>query len=96
MVVELNDDIGNITIENENENQLTGTFDKPFRWKCDFCEFIAKSERGLKTLITRKYEICDWCDFVCVDKREMETHKMEKHTLKYGKVVPECYIGKSP
>ena len=64
LVVELNDDIGNITIENENESQLTRTFDNPFRWKCDFCDFIAKSERGLKTHITRKHEICDWCDFV--------------------------------
>ena len=94
LVVELNDDIGNITIE--NENQLTRTFDNPFRWKCDFCEFIAKSERGLKTHITRKHEICDWCEFVCADKSEMKTHKMEKHRLQYSKEVLEVYIGNSP
>ena len=94
LVVELNDDIGNIIIE--NENQLTRTFDNPFRWKCDFFDFIAKSERGLKTHITRKHEICDWCEFVCADKSEMTTHKMEKHRLQYSKEVLEGYIGKSP
>ena len=96
LVVELNDDIGNITIENENENQLTRTFDNPFRWKCDFCEFIAKSERGLKTHIKRKHEIWNWCEFVCGEKSEMKTHKMEKLSLQYGMEVLEGYIGKSP
>ena len=92
LVVELNDDIGNITIE----NQKTRTFDNLFRWKFDFCEFIAKSERGLKTHTTRKHEICDWCEFVCAEKSEMKTHKMEKHSLQYGMELLEGYIGKSP
>jgi len=59
LVVELNDDIGNITIENDDENDLTRTFENPFRWKCNICEFVAKSERGLKSHKTRKHENCN-------------------------------------
>ena len=43
MVVELNDDIGNITMESE-DNNLLRTFDNPFNSKCDICQFIGKSE----------------------------------------------------
>ena len=92
MVVELNDDIGNNTIDNEDENQLLRTFDNPFKWKCDICEFIAKSERGLKTHKARKHENCDWCDFICADKSEMKKHKMDKHTLQYGKEVLQSFM----
>ena len=67
MVVELNDDIGNITIESE-DNNLLRTFDNPFKFKCDICEFIAKSERGLKSHKTRKHENCEWCDYICNSK----------------------------
>ena len=41
MVVELNDDLGNITIEGE-ENNMLRTFDNPFQFKCNICEFIGK------------------------------------------------------
>ena len=92
LVVELNDDIGNNTIDNEDENQLLRTFDNPFKWKCDICEFIAKSERGLKTHKARKHENCDWCDFICADKSEMKKHKMDKHTLQYGKEVLQSFM----
>ena len=96
LVVEFNDEIGNITIENEDDVQLTSTFENPFRWKCDICDFLAKSERGLKAHKTRKHENCDWCDFICENKSEMEKHKMAKHPIQYSKEVLEGYIGKSP
>ena len=96
LVVELNDDIGNITIENDDENDLTRTFENPFRWKCNICEFVAKSERGLKSHKTRKHENCNWCDFICEERSEMEKHKMGKHTIQYSKEVLEGYMGKSP
>ena len=47
IVVEVDDDIGNITIKGE-ENQLLRSFDNPFKFQCYICEFIAKSDRGLK------------------------------------------------
>ena len=53
MVVELNDDIRHITIE---DSTLLKTFAIPFRFKCDICEFIAKSKRGLRSHRTRKHE----------------------------------------
>ena len=95
MVVELNDDIGNITIESEDSNLLR-TFDNPFKFKCDICEFIAKSERGLKSHKTRKHENCEWCDYICNSKSEMKKHKLDKHTLKYSREVLEELMGKSP
>ena len=96
LVVELNDDIGNITIENDDENDLTRTFENPFSLKCNICEFVAKSERGLKSHKTRKHENCNWCDFICEERSEMEKHKMGKHTIQYSKEVLEGYMGKSP
>ena len=51
LVVEFNDEIGNITIENEDDVQLTSTFENPFKWKCNVCDFLAKSERGLISYI---------------------------------------------
>ena len=82
LVVELNDDMGNITIESE-ENALLRTFDNPFQFKCNFCDFQAKSERGLKSHKTRKHENCDWCEFICDSNSEMKKHKMDKHTIAY-------------
>ena len=72
LVVELNDDIGNITIESE-ENGLLRTIDNPFQFKCNVCDFRAKSERGLKSHQTRKHENCDWCGFIC-------NSEIKKHT----------------
>ena len=95
MVVELNDDLGNITIEGE-ENNLLRTFDNPFQFKCNICDFIAKSERGLKAHKTRKHENCEWCDFICETTNEMEKHKMDQHTLKYSGELLEGLLGKSP
>ena len=94
MVVEINDDIGNITIE--GEDNMLRTFDNPFQFKCDICEFIAKSERGLKSHKTRKHENCEWCDFICETVNEMKEHKMDQHTLKYSREVLEGLCGKSP
>ena len=81
LVVELNDDMGNITIEND-ENTLLRTFDNPFQFKCNFCDFQAKSERGLKSQKTRKHEICDWCEFIC--------DSILKQAL--AEVVPSSYL----
>ena len=55
MVVQLNDDIGHITIESEDITS-SKTFDNPFKFKFDICEFIAKSEGGLKSHRKRKHE----------------------------------------
>ena len=47
--VEVNDDIGNLT-EAWGNTSMDLTFKNPFLMvKCDLCEFIAKSEKGLKT-----------------------------------------------
>ena len=95
LVVELNDDMGNISIESEG-NALLRTFDNPFQFKCNFCDFQAKSERGLKSHKTRKHENCDWCEFICDSNSEMKKHKMDKHTIAYSKEVLQGFIGKSP
>ena len=95
LVVELNDDIGNITIESE-ENGLLRTIDNPFQFKCNVCDFQAKSERGLKSNKTRKHESCDWCEFICDSNSGMKKHKMDKHTIAYSKEVLQGFIGKSP
>ena len=95
MVVEVNDDIGNITIKGE-ENQLLRTFDNPFKFQCYICEFIVKSDRGLKSHKTRKHENCDWCKFICKEESEMKKHKMDQHTIEYSKEVLQGLIGKSP
>ena len=95
MVVELNDDIGNITFESE-DSSLLKTFDNPFKFKCNICEFAAKSDRGLKTHKSRKHENCDWCEFICAEESEMKKHKMDKHTIEYSKEVLEGFIAKSP
>ena len=71
MVVELNDDIGNMTLESE-DNTLLKTFDNPFKFKCDICEFIAKSERGLKSHRTRKHENCEWCEYIWESETDMK------------------------
>ena len=95
MVIELNDDMGNVTIEGEESNMLR-TFDNPFQLKCNICEFIAKSERGLKTHISRKHENCEWCNFICETDNEMKKHKMDQHMLKYSREILEDLCGKSP
>ena len=95
MVVELNDDIGNLTIESE-DSPLLKTFDNPFKFKCNICEFTAKSDRGLKTHKSRKHENCDWCEFICAEESEMKKHKMDKHTIAYSKEVLKGFIAKSP
>ena len=95
MVVELNDDIGNLTIESE-DSPLLKTFDNPFKFKCNICEFTAKSDKGLKTHKSRKHENCDWCEFICAEESEMKKHKMDKHTIAYSKEVLKGFIAKSP
>ena len=95
MVVELNDDIGNITFESE-DSSLLKTFDNPFKFKCNICEFAAKSDRGLKAHKSRKLENCDWCWFICAEESEMKKHKMDKHIIAYSKEVLEGFIAKSP
>ena len=65
LAVELNDDIGNLT-EARGDTSMDQTFKNPFLVvKGDLCEFIAKSERGLKTHKTRKHESCEWCNSIC-------------------------------
>ena len=93
LAVDLNDDIGNLTLDHE-ENSLEQTFKNPFLgFKCDFCEFVAKSERGLKTHKTRKHLNCEWCEFICIDDSEMKKHKMDKHTLQYSvELLQNCYL----
>ena len=95
LVVELNDDIGNITFESE-DNMLLKTFNNPVNpvgFKCDICEFAAKSERGLKTHKTRKHFNCDWCDYICDDEKEIKKHKFDKHTMEYGaELLQDCYL----
>ena len=90
MVVELNDDIGNITCESE-ENVLERTFHNP-NLKCTVCEFAAKSERGLKTHRTRKHENCKWCDFICEGEEEMKTHKFDQHVEYRAELLQDCYL----
>ena len=91
LAVELNDDIGNLTIESE-ENMFEKTFSNPLL-KCELCEFTAKTDRGLKTHKTRKHINCDWCDYICNEKKELEKHKMDNHTLEYGvEMLQNCYL----
>ena len=75
---------------------LLKTFNNPSNpvgFKCDNCEFAAKSERGLKTHMTRKHSKCDWCEFICDDEKEMKKHKFDKHTMEYGaELLQDCYI----
>ena len=95
LVVELNDDIGNITFESE-DNMLHKTFNNPLNpvgFKCEICEFAAKSERGLKTHKTRKHYNCDWCDFICDNESDVKKHKFDKHTMEYGaELLQDCYL----
>ena len=97
LAVELNDDIGNLTIESE-DNSLGQTFKNPFLEgsKCDLCDFTAKSERGLKTHKLRKHWPCEWCALICKDQSDLKKHKMDEHTLKYSAEVLRGYVGKSP
>ena len=93
LAVVLNDDIGNLTVENVDVT-LNQTFKNPFLgFKCDLCEFAAKSERGLKTHMTRKHINCDWCDFICNEDSEIKKRKMEKHSLQYSvELLKNCYL----
>ena len=93
LAVVLNDDIGNLTVENVDVT-LDQTFKNPFLgFKCDLCEFAAKSERGLKTHRTRKHINCEWCDFICNENSEIKQHKMEKHSLQYSvELLQNCYL----
>ena len=80
----------------ESEDQLLRTFENPFKFKCNICEFTAKSDRGLKSHKTRQHENCDWCEFICAEESEMKKHKMDKHTIAYSKEVLQGLIAKSP
>ena len=78
LAVEFSEDIGN----------LEQTFKNPFLiFKCVVCEFVGKSERGLKTYKTRKHWNHNWCDFLCKEESELKKHKMEEHTLQYSAEV---------
>ena len=91
MAVEFSDDIGKLTPE-EDKN-LEQTFKNPFLiFKCDICEFVGKSERGLKTHKTRKHWNCNWCDFLCKEESELKKHKMDEHTLQYSAEVLRSYL----
>ena len=91
LAVELNDDIGNLTVENVDV-PLDQTFKNPFlALKCDICDFSAKSERGLKTHKTRKHINCNWCDLICKDESELKKHKMDKHSLEYSVELLQNY-----
>ena len=91
LAVELNDDIGNLTVENVDV-PLDQTFKNPFlAFKCDICDFSAKSERGLKTHKTRKHINCNWCDLICKDESELKKHKMDKHSLEYSVELLQNY-----
>ena len=64
-MVELNDDIGNITFESE-DNMLLKTFNNPSNpvgFECDNCDFAAKTHK------TRKHSKCEWCEFICDDEK---------------------------
>ena len=93
LAVELNDELGNITAESD-DNLLEKTFNNPsLGFKCEFCDFIAKTERGLKTHKTRKHCSCDWCDYICKEESDMKKHKFDKHTLEYGtELLKDCYL----
>ena len=97
LAIELNDDIGNLTVECE-DNSLEQTFKNPFLQgsKCDLCDFTAKSERGLKTHKARKHWPCKWCELICRDESDLKKHKMDEHTLKYSAEVLRGYVGESP
>ena len=56
--------------------------------KCESCNFVTESERGLKVHRKRKHEdlsenifpqICDFCEIKCFDKTDLEEH-LKKHT----------------
>ena len=80
VVVELNNKLGNITAESK-DNLLEKTFNNPsLGFKCDFCDFTAKTERVLKTHNnSRKHCCCDLCDYICKDEKGMKKHKFDKH-----------------
>ena len=93
LAVELNDTLGDITVESE-DNLMEKTFNNPsVGFDCEFCDFIAKTERGLKTHKTRKHCSCEWCDYICKDESDMKKHKFDKHTLQYGtELLKDCYL----
>ena len=93
LVVEFNDELGNKTAESE-DNLMENTFSNPsLGFNCEFCDFIAKTERGLKTHKTRKHCSCDWCDYICKNESDMKKHKFDKHTLEYGtELLKDCYL----
>ena len=93
LAVELNDDIGNLTIESDDKS-FGDTFKNPFlEFKCCVCDFIAKSERGLKTHKSRKHCNCNWCDFICNDEKELKKHKIDKHSMEYSvELLQGCYL----
>ena len=75
---------------------LLKTFNSPLNpvgFKCNLCEFAAKSERGLKTHKTREHNKCDLCDYISDDENEIKKHKFNKHTMQYGKeLLQDCYL----
>jgi hypothetical protein len=93
LAVELNDTLGDITVESE-DNLMEKTFNNPsLGFDCEFCDFIAKTDRGLKTHKTRKHCSCEWCDYICKDESDMKKHKFDKHTLDYGtELLKDCYL----
>ena len=90
LAIEFSDDIGNLSTE--KDKSLEQTFKNPFLvLKCDICDFVAKSERGLKTHKTRKHYNCNWCDFVCEEESDIKKHKMDEHTLEYSAEILRSY-----
>ena len=90
LAIEFSDDIGNLSTE--KDKSLEQIFKNPFLvLKCDICDFVAKSERGLKTHKTRKHYNCNWCDFVCEKESDIKKHKMDEHTLEYSAEILRSY-----
>ena len=79
---------GNITVESEG-NSFEQTIKNPFLqgFKCDLCDFTAKSERVLKEHKSRKRWPCELCKLICKNQSDLKKHKMDEHTLKYSAEV---------
>jgi hypothetical protein len=71
-------EIGNDTGESE-DNLLEKTFNNPsLGFKCDICESVTKTEKGLKAHKTRKHGgkfDCDLCEKSFDSERELQIHR---------------------